>query len=144
MPHTKQVHTHIYVYVCVHLLCVCVCVCVCVEREVCEHKNFQRAHLSIYITTETASSHFLPKNMNLSAFLNPRQQKIHISYTWIFIHHFALYMHTCITCKHVWTCACDCSGSLIMALQGLKCGSFNNNYWELPTDSVFCWLIYRK
>jgi len=72
----------------------------------------------------------------------PRTTKIHVSYTWIFIHSFALYMHTCITCMHVCTCACDCSGSLIMALQGLKHESFKIDYWELPIDTVFCWLIY--
>jgi hypothetical protein len=54
-------------------------------------------------------------------------------------------MHTCIKCMHVCTHACDCSDSLIMALQGLKHGSFNNtDCWELPIDTVFLLVNLQK
>ena len=46
-------------------------------------------------------------------------------------------MHTCITYMHVCACACNCSDLLIMAFQELKHWSFNNDYWELPKDTVF-------
>ena len=43
----------------------------------------------------------------------------------------------CTLVLHVCMCACDCSDSLIMALQGLKHWSINNDYWELPKDTAF-------
>jgi hypothetical protein len=51
----------------------------------------------------------------------------------IIIYGFALYMHTSIIRMHV----CTTTDSLIMAVQGLKHGSFNNiYYWELSADTV--------
>jgi hypothetical protein len=53
------------------------------------------------------------------------------------IYSFTLYMHTCTVCMHVCTRVCDCSDSLIMGLQELQHGSFNNiNYWEHSIDTV--------
>jgi len=130
MPHTKQAHIYMKQFL----------------SPRCVHKHSQRAHLWMYITMETRSSYVLPKNMNLCTLLNLGQQKNHGCYTWILIHNSALYMHTCITCKHVCTrtCVCDCSDSLIKALQGLKHWSFKNDYWNFPSAQCFCWLIYRK
>ena len=64
--------------------------------------------------------------------LNFGQHKFDISHTY----HFALYMHTCITCIHVCTRICDCSDSLIMALLKLKYGSFYNIDYRELSDTV--------
>jgi hypothetical protein len=43
---------------------------------------------------------------------------------------------------YVCTCAFDCSDSMIIALQGLKKGRFNNiDYWELSIDTVLLLLV---
>jgi hypothetical protein len=84
------------------------------------------AHIEIEFPEHTARS-----NIKLTSYI------CIVIYTCSFTH----WMHTCIICMYMclWLFY-----SLIMVLQGLKHGSFNNRLLGTFHRQCLCWLIYRK
>ena len=112
------------------------------KPQISEQKHIQTAHLWIYITAETGSSYFLPKNMNVCTLLNnkkfmsltPESSYITLHCTCTLVLHDHMYVHMPVTVQtpRQW------------AFKGWNMGVVIITTWNFPQTLCFCWLIYRK